>query len=336
MALLPAKIKQSLQQKNLFKSGQTIIVGVSGGMDSVALIHLLHELQHDLGILLHIAHYNHNLRKDSKKDQVFVEELAARLNLPCSVGQWKKTNQTRRGSIEELARINRFAYFVGLSKTLKTDIIALAHTKDDLAETVLMRLLRGTGLQGLRGILPSRKMYQCQFIRPLLDVNKKDIEKYLKHKHIDFRADPSNADTVFFRNDIRQRLLPHLEKNYNPKIKETLTNLSNQISTDYNYIYDQAAKRFEKLAVTNKSRRTVAFSLKWLNREHPSIQRMLLRLAIEQLKGNTNQITLKHMQEIENLLDCRPSQSVVNLPSGVEVKKTAEFLTLYRRKACQM
>lgn len=323
------KIKKTLQESGLFGRSETIIIGVSGGPDSTALAYILHSLQYELGFHLHIAHYNHHLRRSAISDQKFVEQMAEQLNIPCSIGHWKNPNALKKGSLEDAARRRRFKFFNQLAKKIGARTIVLAHTEDDLAETVLMRILRGTGLQGLRGILPRREMDGISFVRPLLSTKKDAILAFLKKKNIPFRIDPSNKQTKFFRNKVRLELLPLLTKHYNRNIKKLLTNLANNVYTDYDYLENQALKLFTKYAKYSANKKSIHLDLKLFNTQHPALKRMLIRIGIRQLVGNTNRLTLAHFQEIEKLLQKhRPNGTVVHLPRNIYIRKDSQTLIL--------
>lgn len=325
---LNQKVKKNIQNNLLFIRGATVIVGTSGGPDSTALTHILHNLQYELGFHLHIAHYNHNLHRNANPDQKFVEQLAEQLNVPCSVERWNNPKALKKGSIEDAARQRRFQFFNRLANKINAQTVVLAHTKDDLAETVLMRILRGTGLQGLRGILPVRKMKNICYIRPLLTVKKDDLLAFLRRKNIRYRIDPTNKKTEFFRNKIRLELLPLLSKQYNCNIKELLVNLADNIATDYDYIETQAQKLFTKLAKCSSNNKNVRIDLDLYSSQHPALKRMIIRSGIKQLKGDTNRITLTHYREIEDFLQNRPQRSIVHLPRNISIRKSSKYLIL--------
>lgn len=322
------KVKKNIQETGLFGRGDTIIVGVSGGPDSVTLAHVLHGLQYELGFHLHIAHFNHHLHRLANADQKFVEQLAEQLNIPCSTGHWENARSLKKGSIEDAARKQRLRFFDQLAKKIKAQTVVLAHTQDDLAETVLMRILRGTGLQGLRGILSKRKIDDLYFVRPLLNVKKYTVLAFLKRRDIPFRIDPTNKQTKFFRNKIRLELLPLLTKQYNQNIKELLTNMANTINIDYDYLQNQAQKVFTKCAKSSPDNASIRFNLKLFAKQHPALKRMLIRLGVEQLKGNTKRLTLTHFLEIEDLLQNRPKGSSVHLPRSIYLRKDSQYLLL--------
>ncbi len=208
-----------LRQK-LFSNGDRVLVGVSGGPDSVALLHALYRLRRFLGLQIYVAHLNHGLRKAAFAEQSYVSALCKALGLPffTKTIKLKKT----KASLEEIARDARFKFLMDTARKVKADAIALGHHQDDLAETVLMRILRGAGPAGARSILPSRTINGFVVVRPLLSASRATIEEFLKTEKIKFFYDASNKDKKFLRNKIRLGLLPRLQKEYNPNIKETL------------------------------------------------------------------------------------------------------------------
>lgn len=325
---LVKRIKQYISKHKLLTTGDKVIIGVSGGPDSVALIYILCELQHELGVTIEIAHFNHGLRKAAIKDQNFVENLAQKLHLKISCGSSHLSKSYSKGSLEEIARDARMNFFKRLVRRKKAQAICLAHTQNDLAETVLMRILRGTGLQGIRSILPVRKIQNIKFIRPLLGTKKQEIELFLKKRKLSFRIDPTNKQKKFYRNKIRLDLIPLLEKKYNKNVQEVLSHFSNNISVDYDFLEGQAKLLFNDIAKFAKDQRCVKFDLKEFNSKHLSMQRMMIRMAIEHLQGHTRKLSSIHLKEVEDLILNRPTESIVHLPRNVIVRKNRKFFSL--------
>ena len=301
------------------------MIGVSGGPDSLALLYLLNSYKKDFRLSLHIAHLDHQLRSNSFRDKEFVENLAHKLNLPVTCAKINRRALSAKGSLEEIARNLRLGFLCKVAKKIKADKIALGHNLDDQAETILMRILRGTGLLGLSGILPKREISGCEVIRPLIETKRKEIERYLKKKKIKACIDRSNFQDIYFRNRIRNQLLPLLEKKYNKNIKIVLSSLANIASYDYDYLIQAALRKLNKPRKSIKLERYLSL--------HPAMQRLVLRLNIARLKGDTRRITFKHIQELEDLISNRPLNSIVDLPKGVSVVKKKNSLSFYRRKA---
>ncbi len=323
-----AQVKETIDDHKLLRKSERVIVGVSGGPDSVVLLYILNALRYELGITLHVAHLNHRLRKDAWLDQRFVEKLCDRWKLSLTARSLKKSDFQKNGSQEEIARDYRFQFFMDVAKKQDAKVIALGHTQDDLAETVLMRVIRGTGLMGMRGILPRRQINGFRFIRPLLDIPRLEIERFLKKEKLSFRIDSSNTDLKFFRNKIRRELIPNLEKSYNHRIKEVLAHLADVLAGDYDYLEEQSKKILTKL-VASQSPVAIKLKLSLLQKTHRALQRMLIRLSIERLRGDLNQLTFGHLSEIEDLIQHRPTGSVVHLPGGLSASRDKNCLVFW-------
>ncbi len=271
---------------------------------------------------LHIAHLDHGLRKDSASDALFVKSWAKRLNIPISL---KRLNPRfiKKGSLEEACRQARLDFFIRAAKRIKADKVALGHNLDDQAETVLMRLLRGTGLSGLGAISIKRKINNLIFIRPFLETPRREIDKFLKKRKAKPRIDSTNKKQAFFRNKIRHNLVPLLRKEYNKNISEVLANLAQSSSIDYEYL-DQAARR-------SAGGNPLRLNLKKIVRLHPAILRIKIRQSIEHLQGNMRRIGFAHIREIESLINSRPQGAIVDLPKGISIQKSRNCLRFYKR-----
>ena len=321
--MLLDKVKSTIKQHGLIHKNDKILIGVSGGPDSVALLYLLNSLKKEFKLKLHIAHLDHMLRKDSGKDKEFVLNLAKRLKLPVTTAQINVKALATHGSIEEIARNARLGFLFKAAKDISAKKIALGHNLDDRAETVLMRLLRGTGLSGLSAILPKKNISAYQIIRPLIEIRRKEIEAFLKRKKIRPCIDASNLEDIYFRNKIRNRLLPLLEKEYNPNIKEILSNTSDTVAQDYDYL-TKVAEKFMRSIKTK-------IELKKFLKLHTSIRRLVLRAMIARVKGDTRRITLQHIKELEDLILNRPADSLVDLPKGIVAVKKKRALQIYHK-----
>jgi len=244
------KILDTIKRHKLLGAGDRVLVAVSGGPDSVALLEALRKLRKRLGIELAVAHLNHGLRgKEADKDERFVRELAKRHKLRCRCGKANipARRRTKGGSVEEVARTARYAFLRKAAKGLNANVLATGHTADDNAETLLMNLLRGSGLRGLAGIPISRLEGEVRLVRPLLEVTRAEVLEFLRANGLDFRTDASNADTNLTRNRIRAELLPQLAKHYNPAAASLLASTAEQLRDVAELIGTQvehAAERF--------------------------------------------------------------------------------------------
>ena len=217
---------------NMFNKGDKVIIAVSGGPDSISLLYLLHSLKDKLHISLAVAHVNHSLRgAESDKDEAYVKEFCNKFSIDCFVRKADilKREEEKGISCETAGREVRYEFFSELLKEIKADKIALAHNANDQAETVLMRIMRGTGMEGLVGIKPIRDKI---FIRPLINIKREEIEKYCLENHLQPRIDKSNMEKIYNRNKIRLELIPYMQQNFNMDIITTINRLSCTINID--------------------------------------------------------------------------------------------------------
>lgn len=311
------KFISHLLKNHLVKKGDKLLLGVSGGPDSACLLSLFNKIKHDWNLKLAVAHFNHSLRKNSNRDEVFVSKLASKYKLPFFSEKADSGIFKQKGSTEELARHARFDFLIKAADKFKCSKIVLGHNLDDQAETVLMRIIRGAGLSGISAILPKRIIKNREIIRPLLAFKRSEIERYLKKNKLKFIIDPTNRQDIYFRNKIRHNLMPVLE-NYNRSIKESLSNLAQTSSLDYDYIRECAQ------TIINKCSNRIEIAK--LRRFHASLQRMIFRLFILKLTGDLRKITLKHINEIEDLTLNRPNGSIVHLPKHIYALKKSKFI----------
>ncbi len=317
------KFLETIKKYKLIQKQDTILVAVSGGADSLTLLFKLAALRNKMGLTLHIAHLDHMLRVDSGKDATFVKKLGEKLSIPVTIKAINLKTGHIKGSLEELAREARLDFLISLAKKIKADKIALGHNLDDQAETVLMRLVRGTGLSGLSGISAKRKIKGAILIRPLLETRRSQIESFLKRKGVKPRIDSTNRQDLFFRNKIRHQLIPLLKNKYNQNIVETLANLAESASYDYEYL--------DSLAKSSIKGNNLRLNLEKLVKLHPAILRLRVRQSIACIQGDTRRISFQHIKEIEELLYSRPEKSIVDLPKGISLQKTRNHLRFYKR-----
>jgi tRNA(Ile)-lysidine synthase len=299
-----------------------VLVAVSGGPDSLALLLNLKSLQGRMGITLHIAHLDHGIRKNSPKDADFVKKTGEKLRIPVTAERLPGLNKNK-GSLEELLRSKRQEFLIRTAERVKADKIALGHNLDDQAETVLMRILRGTGLSGLSGIAAKRTIHGKIFIRPLLETSRLQIESFLKRNRIKPRIDPTNRKDLFMRNRIRRQLMPLLKKKYNPNIVSVLAGLAENSSCDYEYLEWASRKNTKKTPGKLVLKKTIKL--------HPAILRLRLRHAIRELQGDTRRITFRHIKELEDLLFFRKTGSIVDLPKGIYAQKSKKYILFQKR-----
>ena len=326
--------RRSLLDGQLLPPRSRVLVAVSGGADSVALLHLMTRLRQTWRLTIYAAHLNHGLRPTAHEDAEFVRSFGARWRVPTVIESLPVATQCEQHgwSLEEGARRVRYQWLLEVARRYSADHVATAHTADDQAETVLMRLLRGSGLLGLGAIPSKRPLGEAWIIRPLLGVWRREILAYLAAHRLTHREDETNADVQFVRNRIRHLLLPLLEREYNPKIKETLVRLAEQSQSDYAYLR-ASAQRQGKRVMTSREEGEVALAIApWL-RQPDAVQRELIRQAIQQVRGDLATIEFRHWLEILDLIRHRPPGSRVELPNGIVWRREAEQVVCARAAA---
>jgi len=320
------QVRQYIRRQHLLQPGDRVAVAVSGGADSVALLRILLELRPELGIVLSVAHFHHGIRgAEADSDQQFVRELAERfgLELNTGAGDVPAHAHAQKSSLETAARELRHRWFAQLVSEGKADKIATAHTLDDQAETVLMRLLRGTGSLGLAGIFPVQE--QRSLVRPLLTVTRREIESYLTAIGQAWREDSTNQDLNHTRNRIRHELLPSLERDFNPAIRHTLADLAEVARGEAEYWRQEAASLLPRLVRSGKPSRsgrsasreganTLALDLRAVAALPLALQRQVLRQIGAQL-GVALEFT--HIQQLTELVLEKPGTRRVVLPGGL-------------------
>lgn len=340
---LAEAVHQYISKQNLLKPGNRLGLAVSGGADSVALLRLMVDLRRELGVVLSLIHFNHKLRgMDAEADQKFVKELSEKHGLEffCQSGDTAHCAEHEHLSIEASARALRYAYFVSLLKSGTCNRIATAHTLDDQAETVLLKLARGAGTRGLAGIYPKLAVDNKSrghsgtepfIIRPLLGIRRKQLESYLKALGQDWRDDKSNRDLRHSRNLVRHGILPRLERNLNPAIREALAETADIARAEEEYWTGQVADLVPQVWKSSdygpKSARGV-LNLTLLSAQPLALQRRLIRAGAESLGF---QLEFNHVEQILHLgsNQFRHPQSTI-LPQGWKATHTDNEIILER------
>ena len=323
------QVHRFISQHEMISSGETVAIGVSGGADSLALLVALCELRHHLDCHLHIAHLDHQLRRDSASDAEFVKQHANRLNLPFTINKIDLPSLVKRGKplTEALARKARYEFFESICRQTGATKVALGHQRDDQAETILMNLLRGAGITGLRGILPVR---DGKFIRPLLALSRCEIAKFVAEQGLQPREDSTNQDRNYLRNQIRLDLLPLLTRDYNHNIQNTLAQNAQLLREESQYLEDAAHQSFNACLAEPPTHDAVILDrLKFL-RQHPALQRRILRLAIEQIQEKLKDVAFNHSEFMLQLSETESPNRQLNLPNNLEFLRAYNHLIIRR------
>ncbi|MBA7661992.1 tRNA(Ile)-lysidine synthase [subsurface metagenome] len=308
-------------QENQLVSGQhCLLVAVSGGPDSVCLLYILVKLREELGIRLHVAHLNHQLRgADSEADAHYVSDLAHRLDIPATIEQRdvKAYQAQQRISLEEAAREVRYTFLAQVAKSIGVNRVAVGHTANDHIETILMHLIRGTGTKGLRGLQPS-SLWQSSgnsltIIRPLLPISRQETADYCYSHQFAPRIDASNLSLSPLRNRIRHQLMPLLES-YNPRVAEALLRTARIAGDDLAFLDKETDRLWNK--IVQKQRNTITLDKQKFLELPSALKRYLLRRVIEDLLGNLKDIESRHIEEIMDALT-KPAGKRLSLPGGL-------------------
>lgn len=320
-------------------AGASVLVAVSGGADSVALLCGLIELQSTLKLTLRAAHLNHQLRGvDADADAEWVRALCERLRVPCDIETAPviaMAEQTRRG-IEETARDVRYRFLQAIAERQHCDVVAVAHTADDQAETVLHHILRGTGLTGLRGMEWSRTLNEAasppnslRLSRPMLSIWRTDIERFLAERQQDFRQDASNQDVSLTRNRLRHELLPRLERDFNSRVREHLCQLAEQAAHCEEAV-SIAADALLNAALLDRAENVVRLRCDALSSvSRPLVREVLVRLW--QVQNWPRQLlTFSHWDRLANLVQ-NDQSAAVDFPGPISIQRRSNLLVLQRQ-----
>ncbi len=318
--MLIEKVKQTIEEYGLFKRGDRVLVGVSGGIDSVVLLDVLVELSPAYDMCLHVVHLDHMIRgEDSYEDSLFVQHLALKYGLGCTISRNDARLLKKGESLEESARRVRYAFFNRCLKALSADKIALAHNADDQVETVLMRILRGTGPRGICGMRPDAFPY----VRPLLKVWRSEIESYVRQKGLSYRVDITNYDTHYLRNKIRHVLLPVLSE-YNPSVKKAIFRLAELMWLERDFVDRAVEEFFDRVA--SRGENSYCFRVKDL-RENRFLFFEVLREAIRRLKGSLYGFSKEDLNAV-----WERGEGAYDLPKEVRIEYGKEKICVFLRK----
>ncbi len=314
----------------MLKSGDTVLVAVSGGSDSLFLLQVLSHLKSKLKLKkLIVCNLDHGIRgKESSEDSLFVKKITEDLDLGFI---HKKTDLSKKRSkdlsTEEIAREERYKFFKDAARTVKADVVATGHTLDDQAETILMRIIKGASLKGIIGISPVREEGSLKIIRPLFELEKAEIERHLDERGAEYRVDSTNAEPVYFRNVIRKDIIPFLEK-YNPRVKRALCSLAEHLREDFEFINEA------KSAIGHFARSaggSLEIRLRDLAIQPKALQKEIVRDALDKSGGEVKRLSFRHWKEMEQFIRHKRKGNSIDLPGDIRVTRTASSLIFHRR-----
>jgi len=306
--ILEKKVLAAIKKYQLIEENDHIVVGVSGGPDSMALLYCLLEARKTIPFSIHIAHVNHGVRgEEARSDQVFVERISKELALPYYTRNVNMIEYGKEKGItaEEAGRELRYGFFRDILRSLGKGKIAVAHNMNDQAETLLMRIMRGTGPDGLKGM----DYKSNDIIRPILGIDRKEIEDYIEEKGIETVLDKTNLQPIYSRNKVRLELIPYIEENFNPNIINTLWRMSRIFSLDLNFLEEHTKIKFKNMLKSRDKNSIILHGSKFLE-EDRSIQQRIVRNAILEINNSLQGITESQIGGAVDLLS--------NLQTGKE------------------
>jgi len=321
---LETRIANYCRQEALFRRHDRVIVGVSGGADSICLLCVLKDLQEKFQISLVAVHVNHGLRESAAEDAAYVKKMCGEWDVPYREYCFDagKTAEERKLSLEEAGRVLRYEAFEDAKKSCGANKIALAHHMDDQVETILWNLFRGTGARGLAGMASRRD----DVVRPLLCVSKEEIIQFLTEQNISWRTDETNAQNTFTRNRLRNQLIPTIEEQYNRQGRQHIVSAGTIISQMEAYIAKQGAKAVER-CVKPVSKRSVMVRGKAFRKEEPILQEFVLREAMSEMAGTQKDIGQVHVQMLMDLMNNQVSREI-SLPYDLKAIKTYDGICI--------
>ena len=297
--MLEEKVLQTIVKNKLIQNGDKIVIGVSGGPDSIALLDVLIKLQNKIKFDITVAHINHMIRDEAIDDQKYVEQYCKNKKIKCFVKQAKVEEVAKNQKIgtEEAGRNLRYEFFNEILEKTNSNKIATAHSKNDNAETVLMNILRGSGTSGLKGIQAAR---DDKYIRPLIECERKEIEEYCNENNLEPRIDKTNMENIYTRNKVRNLLIPYIQREFNPNIIEALNRLSQIASMENEYFKLQTIKIYNEIK-EEETKEQITLNLKKFNSQKLVIKNRIVLYTINRLFGSSSGIEKIHLQDIIKL-----------------------------------
>ena len=305
--MLEEKVLSTIKKYDLIKSKDKIVIGVSGGPDSMALLNVLINLKEKLDFQIVVAHINHGIRIEADDETKFVEDFCKKNNIECFVKKEKVEDLAKENKVgtEEAGRKLRYDFFNEVLEKVDANKIATAHNENDNAETVLMNIIRGTGISGLKGIEPIRDNL---FIRPLIDINRDEIEEYCKLKKLDPKFDKTNKENIYTRNKVRNKLIPFIKEEFNPNVISSLNRLSKVALEENEFLNKITYNTYERIKIkealgkeTIDGSNTIIISLKEFNKLDLVIKNRLVLYTINKLLGSAKDIEKVNIEDIIKL-----------------------------------
>ena len=303
------KVLETITKYNLIESGDKIVLGVSGGPDSICMLEILNKLKENLKFDIVVAHINHGLRENATIDEQYVENYCKKLHVEYYVLKvnLREYAQNNKFGLEEAGRKVRYDFFDEVLEKTNSNKIAIAHNKNDRVETIILNILRGSGVLGLKGI----DVKNGKYIRPLLEIERKEIEDFCEKNNIEPRIDESNFENEYSRNKVRNVVISYIKEEFNPNIIETITRLSDIVSEENDLLEEETKKEYQNLLIKeinlkenvyNKDEESIiVLDLKQFNILNKVLKKRIILYAIKKIFGSTKNIEKIHLEDIIKL-----------------------------------
>lgn len=294
------KVIETIKKYNLIKDKEKIVVGVSGGPDSISLLNILNNIKNQMTFKIIVAHVNHGIRKEAIEDEKYVQEYCDNNKIKCYIKRIdvKEYANNKKMGLEEAGRQVRYDFFNEIMQKENANKIAIAHNKNDKIETIIMNLVRGAGISGLKGMEPIR---ENKYIRPLIECERSEIEEYCRKEKLNPRIDKTNFENEYTRNKIRNIVIPYIKKEFNPNIIETINRLSEVAKETECFIEKETEKQYNEVKIEDNEK--IILDLKRFNKKDILIRKRILIYSINKTLGNSQNIEKVNLEDLIKLCE---------------------------------
>ncbi len=328
---LKKRFKENLIDKDLVQHDDKILLGISGGPDSLTMLDLFTKFKDELNLKLLVFHLNHSFRKEADQEAAFVKNFCEEKSIEVIIKKYDVPGYVKENNLspEEGAREIRFKFFQEIYERENIDRVSLAHNKDDLVETVLFNIFRGTGLRGLKGIEDKQVLNGMEIIHPILIFYRSEILDYCEYNDLTPVFDPSNDSNLYSRNRIRNNILPMVEEQINSNAKQVIARMTDTIKEDFDFLQKYSRKLLEELLVEKKLDKYI-LDLEKIRGLHPAIIKRIINIIILKLKGSVDNFYYKHYSDIIRFIEENSTGDLLDLPDGIKLKISYNKLFVFQ------
>ncbi|MCF8002375.1 MAG: tRNA lysidine(34) synthetase TilS [Halanaerobiales bacterium] len=326
------RFKKNLKNKNLISNNNNrLLLGVSGGPDSLTMLDLFTSIRDDFNLEIIVFHLNHLFREKASEEAEYVRKICEKKAIKTIIKTHDVPKYVENNNLspEEGAREIRFKYLKEIFQNEEIDKIGLAHNKDDLVETVLLNIFRGCGMKGLKGIEDNITIDGMKIIHPLLIFFRSEIIDYCKSNNLEPVYDPSNESDLYSRNRIRNNILPLIENQINPNVKQVITRMTETVKEDFNFIKHYSEKKFKEILI-KKDEKKYILDLKKMKNLHPTLIKRIINIILTKLKGNIDNFYYKHYNDIINFIESNNTGDLLDLPDNINIKISYQKLIIIK------